>query len=238
MKLKCIAIDDEPLALKQIQLYIGKTDFLSLEGSFSSAVEAFAKVNETHPDLLFVDINMPELNGIDFVKMLDYPVMIIFTTAYNEYAVEGFKLDAVDYLLKPISYADFLKAANKAKELFEMRHNAKETVSMNQDYLFVKSEYRVIRIKFEDIKYIESQREYVCIHLTDGTSIMTLLSMKSVEERLPKNYFMRVHRSFIVNLNKITVIERQRIVFDKKTYIPIGDLYKDNFEEYLKNHFL
>ena len=238
MKLKCIAIDDEPLALKQIQLYIGKTDFLSLEGSFSSAVEAFAKVNETHPDLLFVDINMPELNGIDFVKMLDYPVMIIFTTAYNEYAVEGFKLDAVDYLLKPISYADFLKAANKAKELFEMRHNAKETVSMNQDYLFVKSEYRVIRIKFEDIKYIESQREYVCIHLTDGTSIMTLLSMKLVEERLPKNYFMRVHRSFIVNLNKITVIERQRIVFDKKTYIPIGDLYKDNFEEYLKNHFL
>lgn len=238
MNLKCIAIDDEPLALKQMQLYIGKTDFLSLEGSFSSAIEASEKVNELRPDLLFVDINMPEMNGIDFVKSLDFPVMVIFTTAYNEFAIEGFKLDAIDYLLKPISYADFLKAANKAKELFELKHNAQETVSMNKDYLFVKSEYRIIRIKFEDIKYIESQREYVCIHLTDGTSIMTLLSMKSVEERLPKGYFMRIHRSFIVNLSKITVIERQRIVFDKKTYIPIGDLYKDNFENYVKNHFL
>ncbi|MDR0368438.1 MAG: LytTR family DNA-binding domain-containing protein [Bacteroidales bacterium] len=238
MKLRCIAIDDEPLALKQIQSYIGKTDFLSLQGSFPNALEAFDKVNETRPDLLFVDINMPELNGIDFVKMLDYPVMIIFTTAYDEYAVEGFKLDAIDYLLKPISYAGFLKAANKARELFELKRNAKETVSVDNNYLFVKSDYRVVRIRYEDIKYVVSQREYVQMFLSDGSSVITLLSMKSVEERLPKDIFMRVHRSYIVNVNKITVIERQRIVFDKKIYIPIGDLYKENFDNYVKKHFL
>ena len=238
MKLRCIAIDDEPLALKQIQSYIGKTDFLSLEGSFSVATEALEKVNEIRPDLLFIDINMPELNGIDFVKSLDYAVMIIFTTAYDEYAIEGFKLDVIDYLLKPIPYADFFKAANKAKELFALKQSAKEVVAVDKDYLFVKSEYRLVRIKMPDIRYIESQREYICLHLSDGTSVMTLLSMKSVEERLPKEHFMRVHRSFIVNLNKIAVIERQRIVFDKKTYIPVGDLYKDAFDSYVKEHFL
>ena len=238
MKLRCIAIDDEPLALKQIQSYIGKTDFLSLEGSFSVATEALEKVNEIRPDLLFIDINMPELNGIDFVKSLDYAVMIIFTTAYDEYAIEGFKLDVIDYLLKPIPYADFFKAANKAKELFALKQSAKEVVAVDKDYLFVKSEYRLVRIKMPDIRYIESQREYICLHLSDGTSVMTLLSMKSVEERLPKEHFMRVHRSFIVNLSKIAVIERQRIVFDKKTYIPVGDLYKEAFDSYVKEHFL
>jgi two-component system LytT family response regulator len=238
MKIKCIAIDDEPLALKQIQSYIGKTDFLSLENSFSNAIEAFDQVSKKHPDLLFVDINMPELNGTDFVKMLNFPVMIIFTTAYDEYAVEGFRLDAIDYLLKPISYAHFLKAANKAKELFHLRHNAKETVSVDNNYLFVKSDYRLVRIKYEDIKYVESQREYIQICLSSGSSVLTLLSMKAVEERLPKDMFMRVHRSFIVNLDKITIVERQRILFDKKTYIPIGDLYKENFETYIKKHFL
>ena len=238
MKLKCIAIDDEPLALKQIQSYIGKTDFLSLEGSFSEAIEALEKVNEIRPDVLFIDINMPDLNGIDFVKSLDYAVMIIFTTAYEQYAIEGFKLDAIDYLLKPIPYADFLKAANKAKELFELKQSAKGIVAVDKDHLFVKSEYKLVRIKLPDIKYIESQREYVCLHLSDNTSVMTLSNMKSVEERLPKESFMRVHRSFIVNLNKIAVIERQRIAFDKKTYIPIGDLYKDAFDSYVKEHYL
>ena len=238
MKIKCIAIDDEPLALKQIQSYIGKTDFLSPQGSFSNAVEALEYVRATHPDLLFVDINMPELNGINFVKSLDYPIMVIFTTAYDEYAVDGFKLDAIDYLLKPIPYADFLKAAGKAKELFELKQEAKETLSINKNYLFVKSEYRLMRIKFSDVKYIESMREYVRFHLVDGTTVMTLLSLKSVEERLPKDIFMRIHRSFIVNLEKIAIIERQRIVFDKKTYIPIGDLYKDAFDNYVKEHFL
>ncbi len=238
MMLKCIAIDDEPLALKQIQSYIEKTAFLMLSGTFLNPIEAMQNINDSHPDLLFVDINMPDLNGVDLVKSLENPPMVIFTTAYNEYAIDGFKLDAVDYLLKPISYGDFFKAANKAKELYNLRQPSDETISINEDYLFVKSEYRLVRIKFSDIKYIEGMREYVRIHLSDGTSIMTLLSMKSIEERLPKDCFMRVHRSFIVNLNKITVIERQRIIFDKKVYIPIGDQYKEAFENYIKKYFI
>lgn len=238
MNLKCLILDDEPLALKQMETYVEKTPFLSLAASSKNPVEAIRLYHEHQPDLLFVDINMPELNGIDFVKALNTNCMIIFTTAYSEYAIDGFKVDAVDYLLKPISYPDFLKAASKAKQLHELKNLSEESVSGDNQYLFVKSEYRLIRIKFAEIKYIEGMREYVRIHLTDGSNIMTLLSMKSLEERLPKDSFMRIHRSYIVNLAKITIIERHRIVFDKKTYIPISDQYKEAFDNYINKNFL
>lgn len=238
MNLKCIAIDDEPLALKQIQGYIEKTPFLTLDSAFSNSAVAFEEVEKNSPDLLFIDINMPDLNGIDFIKSLSKPCLVIFTTAYSEFAIDGFKLDAIDYLLKPISYPDFLKAATKAKELYDLRNSNEEKLSGNDDCLFVKSEYRLVRIKYSDIKYIEGMREYVGIHLTDGSRIMTLVNMKSIEERLPKEHFMRVHRSYIVNLDKITVVERQRIVFDKKTYIPISDQYKDIFDDFIRKHFI
>lgn len=238
MKLKCIAIDDEPLALKQIQTYIEKTPFLLLEGAYTNAKQAFQQVEERGCDLLFIDINMPDLNGIDFIKSLTKRPMLIFTTAYSEFALEGFQLDAVDYLLKPIAYPNFLKAAAKAKELYELRNTPDEKLSGNENCLFVKSEYRLVRIKYSDIRYIEGMREYVGIHLVDGSRIMTLVNMKSIEERLPKEQFMRVHRSYIVNLDKITIVERQRIVFDKKTYIPISEQHKDEFEEYIRKLFL
>jgi len=239
MNLRCFAIDDEPLALKQMCSYIEQTPFLELLGNYKNAIAALEKIYVLLPDLLFVDINMPELNGMDLIRSLNHPCMVIFTTAYDQYALEGFQVDAVDYLLKPISYPAFLKAANKAWKL----HNAgskpsPEIPQGNDDSLFVKTEYRVVRIRFNEIKYIEGMREYVRIHLTDDKPVMTLLSMKALEEKLPSRQFMRIHRSFIVNLEKINIIERNRIVFDKEVYIPIGEQYKDAFRQFVERNFL
>ena len=231
-------LEDEPLARKQIQAYIEKTPFLSLVASVGSALDAYEVYHESNPDLLFVDINMPELSGMDFVKSLKTSCKVIFTTAYSEYALEGYKVDAADYLLKPISYPDFLTAANKVKSYYDLKNTSEEYISESNKCLFVKSEHRLVRIKFSDIKYVEGMREYIRIHLADGSAVMTLLRMKSLEENLPTKNFMRVHRSFIVNLDKITVVERQRIVFDKSVYIPIGEQYKDTFENYIQQYFL
>lgn len=236
--MKCMILDDEPLARKQLQAYVERTPFLSLAANVGNPLEALETYYQTNPDLLFVDINMPELNGMEFVKSLKNPALIIFTTAYSEYALESYKVDAVDYLLKPISYPDFLKAANKARQFYELKNLPEESIKSDNEYLFVKSEYRLVRIKYSDIDYIEGMREYVRIHLSDGSSIMTLLSMKSLEERLSNENFMRVHRSYIVNLTKITVVERQRIVFNKNTYIPISDQHKEAFEQYINKNFL
>lgn len=236
--IRCIAIDDEPLALKQIASYIEKTPFLELVKYFSNALDALAEIQEYDADLLFADINMPDLNGLDFVKSLKNPPKIIFTTAYDEYALEGFKVDAIDYLLKPIGYPDFLKAANKAKEWFDLKNNKQDTVDSNDEFLFIKSEYRILRIDYNNIKYIEGMKEYVRIHTTNEKPVMSLMSLKKLSEQLPKDKFMRVHKSFIVNLKQITTIERSRIIFDEKVYIPVGDQYKEEFQKYVDNYFL
>lgn len=236
--ISCIAIDDEPLALKQMVNYIKKTPFLKCEGSFDNAFAATDFLQNTMVDLMFVDINMPDLNGLDFVKSLSNPPKIIFTTAYSEYALEGFKVDAVDYLLKPISYPDFLKAANKAQSWFNVQSADSAKIKTDEEFLLIKSEHKILRINLADIKYIEGMREYVRIHLIGQKPVMSLLSMKKVEESLPEARFMRVHRSYIVNLNRITTIERFRIVFDEKVYIPVGEQYKEKFQEYLDKNFL
>lgn len=236
--IKCIAIDDEPLALKQITAYIEKTPFLELCSGFDNAFSAIDFLEQNEIDLMFVDINMPDLNGMDFVKSLSNPPRIIFTTAYSEYAVEGFKVDALDYLLKPISYADFLKAANKAKAWFAKMEQEPSTLKTSDEFLLIKSEHKIIRINLADIKYIEGMREYVRIHLINQKPIMSLLSMKKIEATLPSEQFMRVHRSYIVNLKRITTIERMRIIFDDKVYIPVGDQYKEQFQNYLDKNFL
>ena len=182
--ISCINIDDEPLALKQVANYIEKTPFLELKESFESPINALSYLQENSVDLLFVDINMPDLNGMDFVKSLTNPPKIIFTTAYSEYALEGFKVDALDYLLKPIDYPTFLKASNKAKEWFGKQKIIKEELKSDDDFLFIKSEYKIVRVKIEDIKYIEGMREYIRIHLVNEKPIMTLLSMKVMEKQL------------------------------------------------------
>ena len=238
MKIKCIAIDDEPLALKQISTYIAKTPFLETVALCQSAFDAMAYLDDNDVDLMFVDINMPDLNGMDFVKSLLPKPQIIFTTAYSEYAIEGFQVDALDYILKPISYAVFLKSANKAKTWFELNLKQAESVQATQDSLFVKSEYRVVRIFLSEIKYIESSNEYIQIHLIGGDSVTTLIRLKVMEEQLPNDKFMRVHRSFIVNLDQVKVIERNRIVFDHTVYIPVGEQYKESFQAFVDKTFM
>jgi len=236
--IRCIAIDDEPLALRQIIGYIEKTPFLELTCQCESALRAIDILGNTEVDLMYVDINMPDLNGLDFVKTLDNPPKIVFVTAYSEYALEGFRVDALDYLLKPISYVDFLKSANKVKSWFDTHKLKSDEVKSNKDFLFIKSEYKILRINFDDISYIEGMSEYIKIHLANSKPVMTLLSMKFIEEQLPSDRFMRVHRSYIVNLKKISVIERNRIIFDGKVYIPVSDQYKSKFQSYLDKNFL
>ncbi|MFA6403729.1 MAG: LytTR family DNA-binding domain-containing protein [Salinivirgaceae bacterium] len=235
--IRCLAIDDEPLALKQIAEYINKTPFMELVGTYESALQAIDTINNRQVDLLFVDINMPDLSGMDFVKTLENPPKVVFVTAYSEYALEGFRVDAMDYLLKPIGYNDFLKSANKVKSWFDSQYQKLEEVKSNKDFLFIKSDYKIMRINFDDIKYIEGMNEYIRIHLINGKSFMTLLSMKTIEELLPADRFMRVHRSYIVSLNKISVIERNRIIFDEKVYIPVSEQYKSKFQSYIDSNF-
>ncbi len=234
----CLTIDDEPLALKQLASYIDKTPFLELVASCESAFKAMELLKENEIDLMFVDIHMPDLSGMDFVKSLDQPVQVIFTTAYSQYAVEGFQVNALDYLLKPVDYTAFLKAANKARSWFELHRQVPVLLSNKEDFLFIKSEYKIVRVAFQDIKYIEGKGEYVRIHLSNGKPVMSLMSMKSLEEQLPSERFMRVHRSYIVNLDRITTIERNRIIFDVTTYIPVSEQYKVKFQEFVSKNFL
>ncbi len=238
MTIKCIAIDDEPLALTQISDYIKKTPFLESVAECNSALDALSILSEKDVDLMFLDINMPDLNGVDFVKSLEVRPEVIFTTAYQEHAIEGFRVDALDYLLKPISYEMFLKSANKAKKHFDLIAQLPSKLEHNDQSLFFKTEYKIVRIKLNDIKYIEGMREYVRIHILNEKPVMTLMSMKSMEENLPGSNFMRVHRSYIVNLDRITTIERNRIIFDEKVFIPIGDQYKKTFDEYVEKNFM
>ena len=181
---------------------------------------------------------MPNINGMDFFKSLQTPPKVIFTTAYSEYALEGFKVDAVDYLLKPIGYSDFLKAAQKARVRISPKTTETTEIKSDEKFLFIKSEYKILRINLVDIKYIESMREYLRIHIENQLPVMALMSMKKMEKFLPEQDFMRVHRSFIVHLNKITTIERNRIIFDKKVFIPVSEQYKKKFQIYLDKNFL
>ena len=229
MKLKCAIVDDEPLALGLLESYVAKTPFLELTGKYSSAVQAMQELPEKQADLLFLDIQMPELNGLEFSKMVASHTRIIFTTAFEQYALEGYKVNALDYLLKPISYNDFLQAANKALQWFELTKQPQEEMSS----IFVKSDYKLVQIKLDNILYIEGLKDYVKIY-EEGESrpSLSLMSMKSMEELLPASRFIRVHRSYIVQKNKIRVIDRGRIIFGK-TSIPVSESYKAIFQEYL-----
>lgn len=234
--IKCIAVDDEPLALNQLAGYISRVPFLELVTSCQDAFEAMRVLSEQEIDLIFLDIDMPDLSGLDLVRSLIVKPLVVFTTAYSQYAIDGFKLDAVDYLLKPFDFHDLLRAADKARKHMELRQASEnESIQLSNDNsLFVKADYKVVRINISQIKYIEGMGEYVRI-FTEGEDkpVMTLLSMKKIEERLPAHQFMRVHRSYIVNLQKITEISRLRIIFDNNVYIPVGDNYKDSFLEYI-----
>ncbi len=227
--ISCIVIDDEPLALQQIEQYVERTPVLELKGSFDSAMSALDFLRQNSVDLLFVDINMPQITGLEFVEALPFDIKVIFVTAYREFALEGFSLDAADYLLKPLSYASFLKSVEKVHNRYFNRTADEKT---DRDYIFLRSECRTVRVNFDDILYIESKREYLDIVLSNNEIITIHGSMASILEKLPQNQFVKVHRSFIVNLFEVKVIERNTIVFGKQ-HIPINDNAKDTIMKFI-----
>jgi two-component system response regulator LytT len=233
-----IAIDDEPLALQLVGGYIRKTPFLNLLECFDTPLTAMEYMENNHVQLIFLDIQMPDLSGTAFARALNNEAKLIFTTAYEKYALEGFKLDVVDYLLKPFSYEEFLTSAQKARRLIELEKKSFTRVESDNDFLFLKSEYKIRRINFNDILYIEGLKDYVKVFLlNEHKPILSISSLKAMETKLPLSKFMRIHRSFIVNLSHIQTIDRSRIAFGDK-FIPVSDQYKDNFQQFLNENFL
>lgn len=237
LTLRCCVVDDEPLAQELVASYIEKTPFMELVGKFSSAQDSVKTILEEDIDVVFLDIHMPQLNGMEFARIVPPTCRIIFTTAYDRYAIEGFKVNALDYLMKPISYEEFVVAANKALQWVELRRRADE-LDNNKRYIIVKSEYKQVQIPIDKIQFIEGLKDYVKIYVEgEKNAILTLTSMKTIERYLPAAEFLRVHRSFIVNTSKISIIERNRIVFGNH-YIPVSESYKQAFNDYVAGYSL
>jgi two-component system, LytTR family, response regulator LytT len=236
--IKVVAIDDEPLALQLVKGYVEKTPFLEMAGAFDNPVDAVGFITSSDVDLVLLDIQMPDLKGTELAAVISGGPKVIFTTAFEKYALEGFRLDAVDYLLKPFSYAEFLKAVQKAEKLIELERQQLPSVEVRNDFLFIKSEYKIRRINFSEIHYIEGLKDYVKIFLTgEKKPVLSLSTLKALEARLPEDKFMRVHRSYIVNLDTVKVIERNRIVYGD-VRIPVTDQYKENFQKFLDRNFI
>ena len=233
MTISCAIIDDEPLAAGLLESYVRRTPYLFLEGIYSSAVKAVRDLHENPVDLLFLDIQMPELSGLEFAKIFSKETKIIFTTAFPQYAIEGYKVNAIDYLLKPISYEDFLKSADKALEWFS--NAAKQEFNTNDRVIFVKTEYKLQRISLDDILFVEGWKDYVYFHMKSGEIIATLMSIKKLSDYLPKPEFLRTHRSFIVHMRETPTVERFRILFGDKV-VPISDNYRDDVQAYIDTH--
>lgn len=235
--MKCIIIDDEPLAIDILKEYCIKLDFLELEGTFNNPLESIPVIKQKKIDLIFCDIEMPQMNGIDFIESLENRPLFIFTTAYPHYAVEGFELNAVDYLVKPIRYGRFVKAVSRAQGLITKRNNLSDAhifsssggSDRNDNFIFVKAEYENIKIRIDTIKYVQGLKDYLKIHVeASNKPILTLMSFKELSEKLPSNQFERAHKSFLINVNHIGSIQRNRIVIDD-IRIPIGESYRANF---------
>ena len=236
MIIKCAIVDDEPLAVELLASYVEKIPFLELCGKYSNATDALHGISEQPVDLLFLDIQMPELNGLELSRMVPENTRVVFTTAFNQYAVDGFRANALDYLLKPISYADFVEACNRAMQWFQLVQQNDQPATRAEEEptsIFVKSEYKLLQINLDDIRYIEGLKDYVKIYTEQSQHpILSLMNMKAIEQMLPASRFIRVHRSFIVQKSKIREIERNRIVFGD-VYIPIGDSYKQAFQDFI-----
>ena len=239
MTLSCFIIDDEPLALTLLESYVLKTPFLNLTGKFSSAVTAVESVSILIPDVIFLDIQMAELNGMEYARLVPEKTRIIFTTAFNQYALESYKVNALEYLLKPFSYSDFLLAATKALHWHQIYEKAiLVTEKQTDDFIYVKSDYRLIQIPLIKILYIEGLKDYLKIFLEgEAEPVISHITLKAMEEMLSYQFFMRVHRSFIVQKDKIKVVDHNRIVFGK-TYIPVSDSYKETFQKFLEKQTL
>lgn len=241
MMLNCIAVDDEPLALGLVCSFISQTPFLALKGRFSSGVKALEAIHDQEIDLIFLDIQMPDLNGIQMARLLDRQPggsgpRVIFTSAFNNFALEGYKVDALDYLLKPFDYEEFLKAANKARTYAEMLKPVSPVVAAPEqdEYLFLKVEYQLVRVAIKDILYVEGLKDYVKVYLENTDKpILTLTSLKTMEQKLSPKSFMRVHRSYIVALEKVSTVTKNALCVGDLN-ITVGDQYRDTFNDYLK----
>lgn len=240
--MRCLAVDDEPLALSILENFCKKIPSIELLATAADGIEAVEILKKEEVYLLFIDINMPHMSGIEVVKMLENPPMVIFTTAYQNYALEGFEVSAIDYLLKPFSFDRFFKAVNRAQKQFDLINNSSTIASVSTssseiaDYIMVKSDYSVVKLLFSSILYIEGLKDYVKIYTTEK-NIVTKSTMKNIEERLPKNIFMRTHKSFVININNIDSFENNHIVI-KDNQLPLGQQYKEQFLAYLNENKL
>lgn len=230
---RCCVIDDEPLAVRLIASYVQRTPVLELFGTYNSASEAVRPIIDGEIDLVYLDIEMPQINGIEFAKIIPSTCRIIFTTAYDRYAVQGFRVNAIDYLLKPVSYEEFLEATNRAVKAIHAAAAAVTSTAPHREFLLVKSEYRLIQVRISDILYIEGLKDYIKIFVNGQSKpILTLMSMKAFEQALPAGEFMRVHRSYIVNTSRISIIERNHIIIGDHP-IPVSETYRQTFADYI-----
>ncbi len=236
MILNCAIIDDEPLAGELLASYARKTPELNLTGVYGSAVTAMKELREAPVDLLFLDIQMPELSGLEFAGLLPKRTKVIFTTAFDRYAIEGYRVNAIDYLLKPVSYEKFIGAVDRAVEWFKAV--GAQGVPGQDKFIYVKSEYKLVRLRLDDILYIEGVKDYVKIYTAgEKKSVMTLMNMKKLEEFLSEPQFLRVHRSFIVNMSRVEMVDRGRIVIGG-AFIPVSESYKERVQDYIDSHTL
>ncbi|EHQ26314.1 LytR/AlgR family response regulator transcription factor [Mucilaginibacter paludis] len=239
MTLTCIAIDDEPPALDLLCRFIDRTPFLKLAGSFSNAIESLRFISENEVDLIFLDIQMPDLSGIELARILSgrnmgYTPAIIFTTAFDQFALEGYKLDVVDYLLKPFAYEEFFRGANKVLNMARPKAAPLEAVPKDEDHIYLKVEFQTVKIPCANIAYIEGLKDYAKLHLVDtGKNLLSLITLKALEEKLPKGKFMRIHKSFIVSLDKVTSITRNTVYIGDKMFA-VSDQYKEEFAGFVE----
>lgn len=237
MTLNCVIIDDEPLAADLLASYARKTPFLNLIGAYNNAVEAMKGIRENNVHLVFLDIQMPDLGGIELAKILPKDTKVVFTTAFSQYAIDSYKVNTLDYLLKPISYEEFVKAADKALEWFTKVNPSMKLFNKDR-FIYVKSDYKMVQIKYDDIIYIEGVKDYVKIFIDNGEKpVMSLMNMKKFEENLPQPEFLRTHRSYIVHMTKVKLIDKFHIAFGKEL-IPISDTYKEDIQNYFDLHTL
>lgn len=237
-KIRCIVVDDEPLAVEMLASFIRKTPSLELAGTFTDPVVALSSIGEMKPDLVFLDIQMPDLNGLELSRLLPQDTRVIFTTAFRQYAFESYEVEALDYLLKPIRYQKFIESVSKAERWMEIRQ-ASVRPERNRRFAFIKTDGEYRNIDFDQILYVEGMKDYVLIHLESETEpIVTHMTMKAIEEKLPSDMFMRVHRSYIVALDKITAIDSCEDILIDRISVPVSDSYRKDIERYVKENLL
>ncbi len=236
--IKCIAMDDEPLVLEQLRTYLSRIPFLEVVAVCHDAYEGARIMEEQQIDAIFTDINMPDLNGLDFVRSLEQPPLVVFTTAYPDYAIDGYKVSAVDYVLKPFGFEDILEAAKKVKRQYDLKASQPQEQQPQADYIYVRADHRQVRVDIADIAYVEAMNEYVNIHLADGQNVVTFLRLRKLEECLPEPRFLRIHRSYVVNMDRVRSVSKTSVQMADGASIPIGDNYKERVLAHIQGRIL